>query len=177
MASTKKQELSKGIYRICLHWTAGYGKPNNLDCQHYHIMIDDKGNCHYGYHKIEDNVNCKDGNYAQHCALGNTGAIGIALCGMAGFSSSTLVSHSNITRVQLEACCKKIAELCIEYKIPINEASVYTHMEYDSSEAGAKEGKIDIIYIPYLNLIGKRECGNYIRGKVKWYYDNLKGNK
>jgi len=177
MATPKKQESNKGINRICWHWTAGYARPNNLDCQHYHIMVDDKGNYHNGYHKIEDNIDCKDGNYAQHCALGNTGTIGIALCGMAGFSTNTLTSHSNITRVQIEAGCKKIAELCKKYKIKVDSSTVYTHMEYDSGEHGAKEGKIDIMYIPYLNLLGKDECGDYIRNKVKWYYDNTKEGK
>jgi len=168
----KKQESNKGIHRICLHWTAGYGKPNNLDCQHYHIMFDDKGKVHTGYHKIEDNIDCKDGDYAQHCALGNTGTIGIALCGMVGFSTNTLISSSNVTRVQIEACCKKIAELCKQYSIKVSPDTVYTHMEFDSSPAGNHEGKIDIVYIPYLNLYGKEECGEFIRNKIKWYMAN-----
>lgn len=172
MAQQKKQELNNGIERICLHWTAGMGMPNNLESQHYHIMVDNKGSYHLGYHKIEDNINCKDGNYAQHCALGNTGTIGIALCGMAGFSLSTLLSKSNITRIQLEACCKKMAELCKKCNIKVTPSTVYTHAEYDSSPSGAHEGKIDIVYIPYLNLKGAKACGDYIRGKVQWYLDN-----
>lgn len=166
MATSKKK---KGIYRICIHWTAGYHRPNNEDLFHYHIIFDDKGNAFKGVHSIEDNIDCKDGDYAQHCALGNTGTIGIAVCGMAGFSCNTKVSKSNITMTQMEAMFKKVAELCREYSIPITDETVYTHAEYD--RLNAKEGKIDIIFIPYLNKYGIEECGDYIRNKIKWYYD------
>lgn len=165
----------KGINRICWHWTAGYGRPNNEDMQHYHIMIDDKGNLHSGYHKIEDNINCKDGNYAQHCALGNTGTIGMAVCGMAGFNTQAKTSYANLTVSQIEALCKKTADLCKQYGIKVTPETVYTHMEYDSGEHGAHEGKIDIVCIPYLCLYGKEQVANELRRKTQWYLEKLKG--
>jgi hypothetical protein len=169
----KKQK--KEIHSICIHWTAGYNRPNNEDMQHYHIIVDDKGNYYKGIHSIESNIDCKDGEYAQHCALGNTGVIGIAVCGMAGFSTNSKVSKSNLTRLQMEALFKKCSDLCKEYEIEVSPSTVYTHMEYDHTHA--KKGKIDIVYIPYLNLYGMEECGNYIREKILWYYKNTKGDK
>ena len=157
-----------------LDLTAGYGKPNNDDMQHYHIMVDQLGNLFAGYHKISDNVNCKDGNYAEHCALGNTGTIGIALCGMLGFNTKTRFTKVPITQVQVEKACEKIANLCKEYNIPIDSSHVYTHMEYDQSPNGAKDGKIDIVFIPYNHVYGKDEVGNFLREKVKWYYNKIK---
>lgn len=155
-----------------LDLTAGYGKPNNEDMQHYHFMIDAYGKCYEGYHKVEDNIDCKDNDYAQHCAEGNTGTIGISACGMAGFKMGTLCSNSNLTRVQMESLFKKCAEECIKYGIEVTPDTVYTHAEYDITHA--KHGKIDIVYIPYLSLCGREKVGDYIRGKVQWYIDNSK---
>jgi len=156
-----------------LDLTAGLHRPNNMDMQHYHEIVDSKGNLFKGYHAIEDNIDCKDGKYAQHCANGNTGVIGIAVCGMSGFNINSKTSSSNITMVQMEALYKRVAELAHKYSIPITKGNVYTHMEYDSSDRGAHHGKIDIIYIPYLNLLGMEKCGDYIRGKIQVYYDRL----
>ena len=88
---------SKGLNRICLHWTAGASSPNNEELQYYHFLVDSKGNIHKGYHKPEDNINCKDGNYAAHCALGNTGTIGVAMCGMWKFNTTTRISCYPLT--------------------------------------------------------------------------------
>lgn len=164
-----------GINRICIHWTAGFGTPNNDDMQHYHIIVDNKGNYIQGYHKISDNANCKDGNYAQHCALGNTGTIGIACCGMVGFNIKTKHTESPLTEKQIESLCKKCAELAKEWNIPIDSSHIYTHMEYDSTHA--KEGKIDIVYLPHNRLYSMEKVGNYLRGAIKDYYKTIQENK
>ena len=74
--------------KIIIHWTAGTNQPNLIDKQHYHFMIDSLGRIYNGNYKVTDNENCKDGKYASHTGGGNTGAIGIALCGMANFRNS-----------------------------------------------------------------------------------------
>lgn len=71
--------------RIILHWTAGTNYPNTTDLQHYHFLIDKDGKVYNGVYTPEDNLNCYDGKYAQHTGGGNTGSIGIAVCGMAGY--------------------------------------------------------------------------------------------
>ena len=70
--------------RIIIHWTAGTYQPNNTDFEHYHYLVNGDGMVINGKFKPEDNLNCNDGKYAAHTGGGNTGSIGIAMCGMSG---------------------------------------------------------------------------------------------
>ena len=78
----------KKIKRIIIYWTAGGWFPNATDKEHYHFLIDKNGKTINGKHKVEDNINCNDGKYAAHCGGGNTGSIGVAMCGMLNFKNS-----------------------------------------------------------------------------------------
>ena len=98
--------------KIIIHWTAGTYQPNTTDLEHYHFLIDGEGKKHNGKYKPEDNENCNDGKYAAHTGGGNTGAIGVSMCAMAGFNSAASCGNYPITPVQLEACFKLCAELC-----------------------------------------------------------------
>lgn len=153
--------MSKKLYRICIHHTAGTYKPNVTDLSHYHFLIDSEGNIHKGKFEPEDNIDCKDGKYAEHCALGNTGAIGVAYCGNRGDGKYPL------TKKQLEAGFKLCAELVLKYNIMIAPATVYTHMEYDKLHA--HKGKIDIEKLPQYAVYGYTQVGNFIRNKVLYY--------
>ena len=156
--------------RIIIHWTAGAYKPNSTDFEHYHYLVDDKGNVHNGKHKVEDNENCNDRNYAAHTGGGNTGSIGIALCGMAGFSSRQSIGKYPLTKVQCERTFKLIAELARKYHIAINPQNVLTHYEFGLKHPNTTSaGKIDIIYLPPYPDVTQAEIGNYIRNKVRWY--------
>lgn len=75
------------LNKICLHWTAGSNYPCKEDLAAYHYCVDKYGRIYAGKHKPEDNLNCYDGNYAMHCGGGNTGCIGLSVCGMAGFTT------------------------------------------------------------------------------------------
>lgn len=97
--------------RIIIHWTAGTNYPNQTDKNHYHFLIDKDGRVTNGKYKPEDNEDCYDGGYAPHTGGGNTGSIGIALCGMQGFLNSKNTGHYPLTKVQIERCFKLIAEL------------------------------------------------------------------
>ena len=133
-------------------------------------MVDDKGNVHNGKHKVEDNENCNDRNYAAHTGGGNTGSIGIALCGMAGFSSRQSIGKYPLTKVQCERTFKLIAELARKYHIAINPQNVLTHYEFGLKHPNTTSaGKIDIIYLPPYPDVTQAEIGNYIRNKVRWY--------
>ncbi len=116
--------------RIIIHWTAGAYKPNATDLEHYHYLVDSDANIHTGKHKVEDNENCNDGNYAAHTGGGNTGSIGISLCGMAGFSSRQNVGKYPLTKIQCERCFKLIAELSKKYNIAITPQNIMTHYEF-----------------------------------------------
>ena len=156
--------------RIIIHWTAGAGSPNSVDKQHYHYLIDSKGVVHNGIFKPEDNENCTDGRYAQHTGGGNTGSIGIALCGMFCFNSLTNVSKYPLTRIQCERMFKLCAELCKKYNIPVTSQTVMTHYEFGlKNPKTSSKGKIDIIYLPPFPTISKDKIGDFIRSKIRWY--------
>ena len=158
--------------KIIIHWTAGTYQPNTTDLEHYHFLIDGEGKKHNGKYKPEDNENCNDGKYAAHTGGGNTGAIGVSMCAMAGFNSAASCGNYPITPVQLEACFKLCAELCKKYNIPVE--NVMTHYEFGINHPDTtSHGKIDIIYLPPYPLVKRNEVGGFIRNKIRWYLNKL----
>ena len=160
--------------RIIIHWTAGTNQPNNIDYQHYHYLVNGGGLVIAGMYKPEDNENCTDGKYAQHCGGGNTGSIGVAMCGMYGFMSANVIGAYPLKKVQCERCFKLIAELCKKYNIPITPETVLTHYEFGKAHPKTTSyGKIDIIHLPAYPEITQNAMGDFIRNKIKWYFSKL----
>lgn len=156
--------------RIVIHWTAGSNQPNCTDYEHYHYLINADGLVTKGKYSPEDNENCCDGKYAAHTGGGNTGSIGIAMCGMMGFVSSNKVGNYPLTKVQCERCFKLIAELSEKYNIPITPQTVMTHYEFGKKNPKTSSaGKIDIIFLPPYSWVGKDDIGAFIRSKARWY--------
>ncbi|MBQ8636330.1 N-acetylmuramoyl-L-alanine amidase [bacterium] len=163
------------LSKICLHWTAGSNFPCDVDLKAYHFCIDKNGLIYKGFYKPEDNINCNDGRYAQHLGGGNTGAIGIAVCAMAGFNLSKKITKYPIVQKQIEALCCLAAFLSIKYDIHINAKNVFTHYEFDLKQPKNKrKGKIDITYISYFPELSKENVGNYLRQKISWYKEKIK---
>lgn len=151
--------------------TAGTYQPNSVDYEHYHYLINGDGLVIEGKYRPEDNENCSDGKYAAHTGGGNTGAIGVSMCAMAGFKSATDCGKYPITPVQLEACFKLCAELCKKYALNINPITVMTHYEFGKrNPQTSSAGKIDITYLPSYPDIEKDKIGDFIRAKVRYYY-------
>lgn len=161
--------------KIILHWTAGTNQPNNTDFQHYHFLVNGDGLKVAGMYKPEDNENCNDGKYAQHTGGGNTGAIGVSMCGMAGYISGKPNSTKYpLTKKQCEATFKLIAELCKKYNIPISSETVLTHYEFGrKNPKTTSRGKIDIVFLPPYPEVKQNNIGDFIRRKVKWYFERL----
>lgn len=161
--------------RIILHWTAGSYQPNHTDFEHYHYLVNGQGLVIEGKYKPEDNLDCTDGKYAQHTGGGNTGSIGVSMCGMLGFKNRANVGQYPLTKAQVERCFKLVAELCKKYNIAITPQTVLTHYEFGKSHPKTKSaGKIDIVYLPPYPTVEQNKIGDFIRGKVQWYYKNLK---
>lgn len=159
--------------RIILHWTAGTNQPNSHEYECYHFLINGDGLIVKGKHTPEDNENCYDGKYAAHTGGGNTGSIGIALCGMAGYTGNNNIGKYPTKKVQCEAMFKLIAELCKKYKIAITPDTVMTHREFGlKNPKTTSVGKIDISWLPYPNLT-PNSIGDFIRNKAKWYLSKL----
>ena len=133
-------------------------------------MVDSEGKVHNGIFKPEDNENCTDGRYASHTGGGNTGSVGVALCGMCGFSSADSIGNYPLTKQQCEAAFKLCAELCVKYGIKITPQTVMTHYEFGLNHPQTTSaGKIDIVYLPPYPEIEKSKIGDFIRSKIMWY--------
>ena len=158
--------------KIIIHWTGGAWFPNATDKEHYHFLIDKNGKVINGKFKVEDNENCNDGKYAVHCGGGNTGAIGVSMCGMYGFKSSKAVGPYPLTKTQCEACFKLVAQLCKKHLINLN--NVLTHYEFGQAHPKtSSNGKIDITFLPPYPEIKQNQIGSFIRNKVKWYLEKI----
>lgn len=158
---------------VIIHWTAGGYKPNDIDKECYHFLVGPKGEIYKGKHSPEDNLDCTDNNYAPHCGGGNTGRIGIAMCGMAGYSPTMKVTAYPITLKQIEATCKLCADLMLKYKIP--KTKMRTHAEFGKDNPTTSSfGKIDVSFLPYNSLEGVKEVGDLLRNKINWYYEKAK---
>ena len=163
--------------RIIIHWTAGTNQPSYTDYEHYHFIINGNGILFNGKYSPEDNENCQDGKYAQHCGGGNTGSIGIAVCGMYGYINRTNIGKYPITKPQCEKLFYEVALLCKRYNIPINSNSVLTHYEFGKTHPNTtSRGKIDITYLPPYPFIKQDNVGDFIRNKVSWYAKKMADN-
>lgn len=166
--------------RIIIHWTAGQLQPNAADFQHYHFLINGDGIVINGKFPVGANEKCCNDTtnkplYAAHCGGGNTGSIGVAMCGMyVPKNCHYKNSPALLTKVQVERCFKLIAELCKTYKIPITADTVMTHYEFGLKHPKTSSaGKIDIVWLaPYPDLKAN-EIGNFIRNKAKWYLTKI----
>ena len=156
--------------KIIIHWTAGRYYPTQLEKQHYHFLIDKEGKIFNGIYKPEDNINCVDKIYAAHCGGGNTGAIGVAMCGMYGFKSNKNIGNFPILPIQFESCMLFCAELASKYNIEISKDNILTHYEFGQAHPKTTSfGKIYIIYLPTHPWVAKNEIGSFIRSKIRWY--------
>lgn len=161
--------------KIILHWTAGTNQPCSTDYEHYHYLINKDGVILKGKFSPEDNLNCNDGRYAQHCGGGNTGAIGVSMCGMYVPKGINIKDTKfPLTRIQCEAAFKLIAELCKKYNIKITPQTVLTHYEFGQAHPKTSSyGKIDIVYLHPFPEIDKKNMGDFIRSKIRWYFNKL----
>lgn len=156
--------------RLVMHWSAGSYNPTFYDRQFYHFLVDGEGGIHRGIYAPEDNLDCSNGKYAAHTGGGNTGAIGVALCAMAGFSAPEKVGLYPIKKKQLESFLALCAALCKKYKLQITPKTVLTHYEFGVLQpATASAGKIDITYLPPYPTVKRGAVGGFLRQKIKWY--------
>lgn len=153
-----------------MHWTAGTNQVCTTDYEHYHYLVNGDGVVIEGKYKVTDNENCNDGKYAAHCGGGNTGAIGVSMCGMYGFKNRKEAGKYPLTKIQCERTFKLIAELAKKYNIAVTPQTVMTHYEFGQKNPKTSSyGKIDIIYLPPYPDVLQAEVGNFIRSKIRWY--------
>lgn len=159
--------------RIIIHWTAGGQVPTSYEKGFYHFLVDCLGKVHLGKFKPEANLLCRKGMYAAHTGGGNTGSIGIALCGMANFKNKNDIGDFPITKVQFESAMKLCADLAKKYNIQVKPENVMTHFEFGQKHPETSSyGKIDIVFLPSYPWVSADDVGSFIRSKIRWYQEN-----
>lgn len=159
--------------RIIIHWSAGGPIPNSHEKECYHYLIDNLGKLYLGKFKPEANLVCREGLYAAHTGGGNTGSIGVALCGMANFKDKNNQGNFPITKIQFESAMKLCAQLTKKYDIKVSPETVMTHYEFGKSHPKTTSfGKIDIIFLPPYPWVSQDDVGSFIRSKIRWYEEN-----
>lgn len=160
--------------RIIIHWTAGSAVPNLHEKNCYHYLVDSMGKIYDGKFKPIANRICRTGMYAAHTGGGNTGSIGIALCGMFGYKNKNNIGNYPITKIQFEAAMQLCAKVAKAYNIPITSTTVLTHYEFGKTHPNTTSaGKIDIVFLPPYSWVEQKDVGNFIRTKIKWYLQKL----
>ncbi len=161
--------------RIIIHWTGGSYNINTKILDSYHYAVMDSGKVLPCNHRPEDNENCNDANYAAHTGGGNTGSIGVAMCGMYVPNGVNIKKTKYpLTAKQCESCFKLVAELCKKYDIKVTPDTVLTHYEFGLKHPNTSSAwKIDIIYLPPYSWVEQNDIGKFIRTKVRWYLQRL----
>lgn len=156
--------------RIIIHWTAGFAVPNEHEKECYHYLVDNIGKIYEGKFPASANEVCKSGHYAAHTGGGNTGSVGVALCGMYGFKDKKHAGSYPFTKIQFEAAMQLCAKIAKKFNIPITKTTVLTHYEFGKTHPKTTSaGKIDIIYLPPYPWVAREAVGDFIRTKIRWY--------
>ena len=157
-----------GMKRIIAHWTGGAGRASALDLEHYHRLTEHDGNIVEGNEAIADNIVTSDGDYAAHTLRLNTASIGVAICGMRDAMEQPFSpGPSPITSDQFDAFCRMIADLALEYGIPVSPETILTHAEVEGTLGVKQRGKWDITRLPWREDIrGARAVGDYTRRRI-----------
>lgn len=163
--------VAGALKRIHWHWTAGSHAWNSLAAEHYHFGIDGAGQVHEGDHTPEDNISVSDNDYAAHTYHANTGAIGVAVCAMAGASigANNWISWGSapMLDIQINALIRMTADLCDRYGIPVTRQTVLSHAEVEPTLGIKQRGKWDIRCLPGdYTLRDAVEVGDVLRDRV-----------
>lgn len=152
---------------IVTHWTAGSHHASELDKEHYHIIIEGDGRLVRGDHPITDNANTADGDYAAHCRLCNTRAIGVSVAAMRGATETPLhYGDSPVTREQWDALVQVCADLAERYGIPVTNKTILGHCEVQRNLGRKQNGKWDPWRVEWFPNKDRYQIGDSFRNDV-----------
>lgn len=155
--------------RIICHWSAGGYKATAPDRKHYHYIFEGDGAEVRGNFAIEANRHPVKGKYAAHTLRCNSGSIGLSMACMRGAVERPLdYGPSPMTMAQWDAMCRKAAQLCLLYDIPVTAKTVLSHAEVQGNLGIKQRGKWDFTVLPFApKLKGARACGDRLRADVQ----------
>lgn len=154
--------------RIIVHWTAGGPKASDYTRQHYHFLIEDDGALVKGVDVRLNQFPKVSRGYAPHTLNANTGAIGVALCGMLNAVESPFdPGPYPLTEVQWERAMLALAALCSRYRIAPSKTQLLSHAEVQGALGIKQRGKWDIARLPFKpELKNATEVGDLMRHSV-----------
>ncbi|MEM8801885.1 MAG: N-acetylmuramoyl-L-alanine amidase [Pseudomonadota bacterium] len=163
--------------RIVMHWTAGKGEANSSDLDKYHEVVEADGTRVLCSRRPEANNDTSDGDYAAHTRRFNTGAIGLAMCGMQGAQESPFrKGRYAISEPQLEAFISMVAEYVDTYDIPLDRRHVLSHKEVHHTH-GIYQDKWDIMWLPHMASPGHAvDVGDHLRDRIRQRHREIYGD-
>lgn len=149
-----------GITRIHWHWTGGGHVPNPTDLAAYHALIPATGPV---VRPVQPTVQ------RSHTRNANGGAVGIAICAMAGANERPFDrGRAPILPVQLVEMVRETARLARIYDIPVSPWSMLSHAEIQPTFGIVQRRKWDITWLPGMEAPGDPiQIGNRLREAVR----------
>lgn len=163
------------MHRIICHWSAGSYDIGDLEKDDYHFIIGKDGRVVPGYLTPADNVDTADGRYASHTYHLNTGSIGVSCAAMGGAVKGD-AGKWPLTKVQWETMAQVVAELALEYKIPVSPRTILQHGEVAAQYGIDQGGKWDITWLPWQPGLSSVAVGNQFRDMVSKAMADLAGS-
>lgn len=153
------------MLRVHLHWTAGAHRASAEDRARYHVLVEGDGTLVRGDRSIAANAPGSGQAPASHTRGANTGAVGLALCGMRDARESPFdPGPSPLTALQWERAAAVAAELCRRYRIPVSRATLLSHAEVQGTLGIAQRGKWDVARLAFdPSLVGATAVGDRFR--------------
>lgn len=129
-----------GLTRVHWHWTGGGHAPSATDLRAYHCVISGDGSIRW---PVEPTA------ARSHTLNANGGAIGIAVCAMAGANERPFDrGRAPITPAQVSALARETARMCRAYDIPVSRWSTLSHAEVQPTLGIVQRAKWDITWLP-----------------------------
>lgn len=155
--------------RIHVHWTGGTHTANATDRRAYHILVEGGGKLIRGTPSIALNEAPARPGHAAHTRNANSGAIGIAMCGMHGAQERPFdPGRHPLTKVQWDTMVRAVAILAGRYGIPITDRTVLTHAEVQPNLGIAQRAKWDVGKLPFDHKYNTpKKVGDRLRREVK----------
>lgn len=170
-----------GMNRLTGHHAASGYTPSKEALEAYHRLIDGDGQVILGNHPIEDNLPGKPltrGSYAAHTRGLNTANIGVAILAMRnGMWANPSGGSSPVRLVQVDAYCKLMAELAIDYSIVVDRRFCLTHAEVQPTLGVPQRNKWDFDYDPRYRttLRDPLAIGDELRQEIRIKMRSLSG--
>ena len=167
--------------RITGHHAASGYKPSKESLEAYHRLIDGDGQVIAGNHEIEDNApgrTLSKGTYAAHTWKLNSGNIGVSILAMASavWGSPRVSTKSPVRLVQVDAYCREVARLAIDYSIPVDRRFVLTHAEVQPTLGVTQKNKWDFDYDPRYRSMSRDPIaiGDELRKEISRIMKNMR---